>query len=183
MALDLAGHRYGQLAVLRYNGTSHRTYKEWVCMCDCGNECVVTGNALRQGNVKSCGCLKGTKLCKRGTLAPGEAAWNLYVLQYKSNARKRGLEWSLSDDELRILSQMDCHYCGEKPSRVVQTPNKRGSVTVNGVDRLDNELGYSVDNCVAACAPCNRSKMDLSVSEFQDWMMRASERMSLQYNG
>jgi len=29
----------------------------WLCQCDCGNEVTVSGNNLRSGNTKSCGCL------------------------------------------------------------------------------------------------------------------------------
>ena len=181
---DVTGQRFGKLIAIRDNETVYKTNREWVCLCDCGNECLVTVRSLRAGNVKSCGCLKGTKLRKnRGVLSPGEAAWNLFVHQYKTNARKRNLEWALSDEELYILSQMNCHYCGVKPSRTVQTINKRGSVIVNGIDRRDNTLGYTITNCVASCAMCNRSKMDLSMSEFQDWMARASSHMNLQLNG
>lgn len=30
----------------------------WECVCDCGNECVVSGSYLRQGETRSCRCLQ-----------------------------------------------------------------------------------------------------------------------------
>lgn len=30
----------------------------WNCLCECGNELVVRGGALKNGNTKSCGCLQ-----------------------------------------------------------------------------------------------------------------------------
>lgn len=32
--------------------------RQWLCLCDCGNEVVVPYNCLNSGNTKSCGCLQ-----------------------------------------------------------------------------------------------------------------------------
>lgn len=54
--LDLTGQRYGQLTVLRpAENIGNRT--AWVCRCDCGRETIVKTAHLRNGHVKSCGCL------------------------------------------------------------------------------------------------------------------------------
>ncbi len=42
-----------------------------------------------------------------------------------------------------------CHYCGE--------PIK---LTCYGLDRKDNSRGYTLDNVVPSCFPCNASKLD-----------------------
>ena len=47
---DETGKRYGKLTVL------YRTEARWHCICDCGNECDVSGAHLRNGSVQSCGC-------------------------------------------------------------------------------------------------------------------------------
>ena len=36
----------------------------WKCKCTCGNECVVSGKTLRNGDTKSCGCLRKENLKK-----------------------------------------------------------------------------------------------------------------------
>lgn len=64
--INLVGHRYGRLTVLRY---SH-TLKEaswWVCVCDCGNEKTIRSNSLRTNNTTSCGCLHKEKLVENST--------------------------------------------------------------------------------------------------------------------
>lgn len=60
--IDLSGRRFGRLTVIEQSGAvyygpdkQHRPI--WRCRCDCGNEVIVTGNNLRSGNTKSCGCL------------------------------------------------------------------------------------------------------------------------------
>ena len=55
--IDLTGERFGKLVVLkRHHKDKHRNFY-WLCKCDCGNETVVQSNNLKNGNVKSCGCL------------------------------------------------------------------------------------------------------------------------------
>jgi hypothetical protein len=52
-----AGNRYGRLTVLRpYN--SDRLGRNWLCRCDCGQEIVVRGMLLRNGQTRSCGCYR-----------------------------------------------------------------------------------------------------------------------------
>lgn len=58
---DMVGERYGMLTVLWKGGTS-TTGTKWVCKCDCGNYVEVRGNSLRNGNTKSCGCMRGRKI-------------------------------------------------------------------------------------------------------------------------
>jgi hypothetical protein len=53
--MDETGNRYGRLTVLGKSHGNGPTY--WTCRCDCGNERVVDGGALRGGRTKSCGCL------------------------------------------------------------------------------------------------------------------------------
>lgn len=54
--IDETGNRYGLLTV---KGAVHRGNSVWwLCECDCGNECLRRGVALRRGYVRSCGCLR-----------------------------------------------------------------------------------------------------------------------------
>lgn len=42
----------------------------WFCLCKCGNEKIVSGNSLRRGATKSCGCLNREHILKiQGTSA------------------------------------------------------------------------------------------------------------------
>lgn len=49
--VDLSGKRFGRLVVLEYLG-----YSKWRCVCDCGKEKHVKGDALKSGRTVSCGC-------------------------------------------------------------------------------------------------------------------------------
>lgn len=56
-AKDITGVRFGRLVAMRYAGQSRFRAAMWECQCDCGKQATVSGNALRSGNTRSCGCL------------------------------------------------------------------------------------------------------------------------------
>jgi hypothetical protein len=60
IAENIEGKRFGRLvAVRRVENKNGRT--AWECLCDCGNLHVATTKDLKDGNCKSCGCLKHEK--------------------------------------------------------------------------------------------------------------------------
>jgi hypothetical protein len=40
------------------------------------------------------------------------------------------------------------------------------------MDRVDNSLGYVIDNVVSCCEMCNLAKKDFSREEFESWVRR-----------
>lgn len=63
--LDLVGNTYGRLTVLSLNHAGAQNESWWNCICECGTLKVIAGYRLRNGNTRSCGCLR-TELRKRG---------------------------------------------------------------------------------------------------------------------
>ena len=49
--IDITGHTYGRLTVLRYEGS-----KRWLCACTCGATKTAMSADIRSGNTSSCGC-------------------------------------------------------------------------------------------------------------------------------
>lgn len=59
--IDLTGKRFGRLIVIKKTD-QHKGYEIlWDCLCDCGKHHLVRGKHLREGLVKSCGCLRSEK--------------------------------------------------------------------------------------------------------------------------
>lgn len=56
--LSLEGQTFGRLTVLSRAGINHKRNFCWKCRCSCGKEKVLTGDSLRSGKGKSCGCLR-----------------------------------------------------------------------------------------------------------------------------
>lgn len=53
----MIGKKYGRLEVLSLLGTDKHGNKIYSCKCECGNTTKTTGNALKKGHTRSCGCL------------------------------------------------------------------------------------------------------------------------------
>ena len=51
----------------------------------------------------------------------------------------------------------------------------RGDFTYNGIDRVDNALGYTTGNVVPCCKQCNHAKSDMPYADFMAWIARLTE--------
>lgn len=74
--IDLSGKRFGNLVVIS-EAYSDKKHLYWNCVCDCGNEKVVSGDSLKQGLTKSCGCLNSQMVSER-MVKHGESTTRLY---------------------------------------------------------------------------------------------------------
>ncbi len=54
--IDMMGEKYGRLTCIA-PGKSTRSSKYWICKCECGGTTEVSRTNLKQGSVRSCGCL------------------------------------------------------------------------------------------------------------------------------
>ena len=73
--------------------------------------------------------------------------------EYKACAKRRELEFKLSFEEFCKIRDGECFYCGM-------------NTLPNGVDRMDNALGYLIGNVVSCCGDCNSMKNDKTVQSF-----------------
>ena len=104
------------------------------------------------------------------TLPKGIAASNYLIRVYKYSAKRRNLDWNLTDEETRNLMVLPCYYCGKLPVLASPSIQKQlnGYFLANGLDRIDNQKGYTKDNIVPCCKYCNIAKSTLTIEEFQD---------------
>ena len=56
--IDLIGQKFGHLTVIKRDGSDKRGEAKWLCLCDCGNQQLISvlGSNLRNGHSQSCGC-------------------------------------------------------------------------------------------------------------------------------
>ena len=75
---------------------------------------------------------------------------------YRKDARIRNLKFSLSREEFKNIIFKNCHYCNDIPSTLAINKSKNPtSILYNGIDRINNEIGYELTNCVPCCTDCN----------------------------
>ena len=173
--VDLTGKKFGRLTVIgRAYPNDKYNHANWLCKCDCGTEKVIKGDSLTRGNTKSCGCLRFGK----SRLPKGVASFRELLRKYKQTAKKRGHIFKLTEEQFRKITQQNCHYCGVKPNNEQKTRTGYHEVHIyNGLDRVDNSKGYTIDNVVPCCIHCNRAKNDFTLQEFKDWIKKVHKRV------
>lgn len=70
---------------------------------------------------------------------------------YKNNARRRNIQFNLKEEDFIKIISDNCYYCG--------------SPQANGIDRVDSNKDYILENCVPCCEFCNKMKLDHSIEE------------------
>ena len=110
------------------------------------------------------------------SLKKGQRGFNILLDNYKRSAKRRGYSFGLTPEQFSDFTTRDCLYCGQEPKNTkfsydkTITPSNReyGTYTYNGIDRVDNSIGYEFDNCVPCCSICNTMKSALEQQDFLD---------------
>lgn len=63
--IDISGQRFGRLLVRSRAVGSSTKNARWFCLCDCGNLIEARSQHLRDGAIRSCGCLAAEDASKR----------------------------------------------------------------------------------------------------------------------
>lgn len=97
--------------------------------------------------------------------------------RYRNNIIRRSQflqkSYDISFEEFMILSLSKCNYCGSQgtetaKSRASKATLSGGALKLNGIDRINNSLGYIEGNVATCCKMCNISKGDMSYDEFKN---------------
>jgi hypothetical protein len=178
---ELTGQKFGRLTVIKRSYPNDRyNHANWLCKCNCGKEKIIKGDCLTRGITKSCGCFRREKaksLGKRVKLDLGIASMHQRFYAYKSQAKFKGLIFELTEEQFHKITQKNCYYCGAKPNNIQNTPGTNGNYIYNGIDRVDNSKGYTLDNVVPCCWLCNSRKGAITLQEFKDWIGKVYNNM------
>lgn len=170
---DLTGIVFGEWTVIgpfkmaRYKCGQIRI--SWFCRCSCGRKKYVLAKTLASNQSTRCPNCKGRN-------PTGITARNSIRTKYRGAARNRGLSWKISDLSFDALIKSTCYYCGTPPNQINRT-NSGDECIYNGIDRLDNSKGYSPDNVVSCCGPCNHAKGTMPKDAFILWIAKVHENL------
>ena len=94
--IDLIGKRFGKLVVKKQlKERGNRGQIKWECVCDCGNKHITTGECIRSGKSKSCGCNRLTPPNKEKDREL--AIWKqLYKSTIEKRSKKQGYRSDIS---------------------------------------------------------------------------------------
>jgi hypothetical protein len=168
----LENKRFTRLKVIKK--VNKRGASRYLCLCDCGKECVVDGRSLTRKSTKSCGCLSNEffRTHNYNGLDLGVSVRNTIIHSYKGNAKAHNRIFCLTTEESCKLFKGNCFYCGLPPSTVGTHSHCRGEYLYNGIDRVDSSLGYTPENCVSCCTMCNYKKRNDKLSDFIKWVRK-----------
>lgn len=158
------GHTIWYLTAIEYVGTRRNLYK---FLCKCGSEVVASWDRVIRGDVKSCGCWKKGRPVSADPYVPHRAVYH----RYKQGAKRRNINWNLTEQQVFGLVVLDCHYCGGNASTDMKLP-AHPEFRYTGIDRVDNAKGYEESNVVPCCEICNTSKRCMSLEEWKRWIER-----------
>jgi len=167
--LKLDGKKYGELTVINYSHSHIQPSKQkramWNVICSCGvKKKVATANLISGGTI-SCGHIGQQNRILSRKRPDGESAFNSLYLSYKHSAKNRGHVFDLSKEIFRKIVSRKCYYCGKEKESVHKGKYKTW-YTYNGIDRINNSLGYTFKNIVTCCQICNRMKHTLTQDDF-----------------
>ena len=174
------GDVVGNLEIKGLGGTSKSGTRLYSVLCLlCGS---VTDKRLQTIEMaQSCGCMQSKR--SRRVVGSGRRSAegtrveiNNLISIYKSNARKRDVSFDLTYAQFETLVDGECYFCGDIGGNTLR---KRGynDYSYNGIDRVDNSVGYLPSNCISCCSWCNRAKNNGTLANFVDKCKKIASRI------
>lgn len=139
--IDLSGLKFGKLTVIDSCGVDKDKKLIWNCLCDCGNSKKISGNSLRRGFTKTCGCKykDGNNKTHNLTKTVEYRVWaDIKTRCLNKNCKnwkyygERGIK--ISDDWLNSFVTF-LNDMGKRPSKK------------HSIDRVDVNGDYCKENC------------------------------------
>lgn len=134
----MIGKKFGRLTVLeecKERKDNKRVYK---CLCECGNITNVIGTHLRSGKVKSCKCLRGD--------VHGKSRSRLYRIYCNMKTRC----YNKNNIRYKDYGERGINICNEWLNDFMsfyEWSMNNGYADSLTIDRIDNNKGYSPNNC------------------------------------
>ena len=157
--IDLTDRRFGKLVVLsradNHRTPNGRTHVMWNCKCDCGRLTTIKADSLRNGHTKSCGCLHDER-CRQIGLKPSANAkhrashsrlyhvWNGMIQRTTNKNRNRYKDYGGRGITVCPEWRDFTSFQNWAMNNGYDPKAEFGKCTI---DRIDNDKGYSPDNC------------------------------------
>jgi len=163
VAEDLTGRKFNQLTVVKRVPNIGKK-PAWLCRCDCGVECVVASCNLKAGQV-SCGCFQSkwaTQHAKKKNTTHGLAYTEIYkrwrAMTKRCKPTAKHCRHNYYDRGIKV-----CQEWLDDPAKFIEWSKANGFRKDLEIDRIDNDKGYSPDNCRYATRKVNANNRRTNV--------------------
>lgn len=148
-ACDLTGQRFGRLVALNRTKKGNLRGTFWLCQCDCGNQTIVATQNLKQGQIRSCGCL--LREARKSNCTHGMSDTRLF---YVWNNMKNRCNWKKHKDYhnyggrgIRVCDEW-LHDFGTFASWALANGyDENAPYGACTLDRIDPDKDYEPSNC------------------------------------
>ena len=184
---DGIGRVFGRLTVVGWAHKDKRGHQLWKCLCSCGNYITVEMQPLNIGRTKSCGCYKvetaGKQSITHGAAIKGadkdlNRTFKIWVGMRKRCGNKNAHAYAeYGERGIAVAPEWDFFESFLKDMGVA--PAK------SSIERIDNNLGYSKDNCewlpLSLQNSNKRSTIRIQYAGKEWCLMRLCEHLGLAY--
>lgn len=155
-AKNITGQRFGRLVAIKCIGSNKRGKREWLFLCDCGNDKVASQNDVGRG-IESCGCYRSESAARCGKLTKGPIPKHSFAgtVEYTTWKSMRARCNNPNDSDYPSYGGRGIKVChrwevgeGKHPFLCfLEDMGKRPSGKYS-IDRYpDNDGNYKKDNC------------------------------------
>lgn len=187
----LIGYKRGSLTVLSVRSGNKRSLCK--CLCECGRRHTISSRKFLLDEPYICNLIKTESIISDLKIVKVElpkvsqnlkidkrknkklSKYHQLIVKYRKDATKRGLEFLIDDFLCISLFCGFCYYCGMISS------NTFNNLKYNGIDRIDNSIGYIDTNVISCCKYCNSMKSDMSYNKFIEHIQSINKNTILPY--
>lgn len=145
--IDLQGKRFGRLLVVSREQNSSNGHARWKCVCDCGNEKVVSSDSLRSGRTISCGCYNTERFIKENRqVTHGLRKHKLYGV-WRSMKERCVCETHYAYKDYGARGITVCKEWLNDFKVFYDWAMNNGYKEGLTIDRINNNSGYYPENC------------------------------------
>ena len=143
--IDMVGKRFGRWRVVERYEKEKSNGAYWLCQCDCGNIKPVSGNMLRSGGSKSCGCLQKEIVAKISSARKRDKSplWRCDKTDKERFENRNYLEYREWRKAVFERDDYVCQKCGERG----------GTLNAHHIESYNSnkDLRTALDNGVTLC--------------------------------
>lgn len=153
---DISGQKFGRLTAVKYIGKDKNRNAKWLFRCDCGNECISLVYNVKTGSTSSCGCYAKEKAASQSEKAAARAA-QMRITHGQTGTRLYRIYYAMINRCYNPQTPFYKRYGGRGIAVCDDWRNdfqaffswacSNGYADDLSIDRIDNDKGYSPDNC------------------------------------